>query len=498
MTHGSLFSGIGGFDLAAQWMGWENVFHCEWNEFRQKVLHHYWPKAIQYNDITKTDFTIHRGKIDILTGGFPCQPYSSAGKRKGKEDERHLWPQMLRAIREIQPRWVVGENVLGLVNWSGGLVFHEVQADLEAAGYEVWPYVLPAVSVNAPHRRDRVWFVAYATSNGYKNRHKEAGGKKRSSEQRGLQQFERMGGERLTPHPNGNGLNQRNGNDEEQPSEGGKYALGNADTGNEYGDVADTLGERTRKLKSESIRRQNRRFNNNGETWDVADTSHKGLQGSKVNGSTGGIGKESNKLTTRCVRSNWQNFPTISPLRKRDDGVSNKLLRFVVNEFYDTNSYTSKKNRIKNLQEVWDFIQQKEIWEQIRGFYSLESKIVLLQTMQLYSGEYKKQEFTSPFGEKLCEPIMQYLRKHKEFRCSPQGQELEKQRAEQFGNSLSFLPHEIALAARRFETAISKFEAWHRNESIKAAGNAIVPQVVLQIFKAIEQYETPPPLEATL
>jgi len=155
----------GGFDLAAEWMGWENVFHCEWNKFGQQVLKYYWPNSISYDDITKTDFTIHRGKIDIITGGFPCQPYSSAGKRLGKEDERHLWPEMLRTIREIQPRWVVGENVLGLVNWSGGLVFHEVQADLEAEGYEVQPYVLPAVSVNAPHRRDRVWFVAYSRHN---------------------------------------------------------------------------------------------------------------------------------------------------------------------------------------------------------------------------------------------------------------------------------------------------------------------------------------------
>jgi DNA (cytosine-5)-methyltransferase 1 len=167
MRHGSLFSGIGGFDLAAEWMGWENVFHCEWNPFGQKVLKHYWPNSISYNDITKTDFSIHKGAIDILTGGFPCQPYSSAGKRLGKEDERHLWPEMLRAIREIQPRWIVGENVLGLVNWNGGMVFEEVQADLEAEGYEVQPYVLPAAAVNAPHRRDRVWFVAYATSNGY-------------------------------------------------------------------------------------------------------------------------------------------------------------------------------------------------------------------------------------------------------------------------------------------------------------------------------------------
>ena len=174
MRHGSLFSGIGGFDLASEWMGWENVFHCEWNEFGQKVLKYYWPKAITYNDITKTDFSIHKGEIDIITGGFPCQPYSSAGKRLGKEDERHLWPEMLRAIREVQPTWVVGENVLGLVNWNGGLVFNEVQTDLEAEGYEVQPYVLPAASVNAPHRRDRVWFVAYNATytmrNGYEGR----------------------------------------------------------------------------------------------------------------------------------------------------------------------------------------------------------------------------------------------------------------------------------------------------------------------------------------
>ena len=170
MRHGSLFSGIGGFDLASEWMGWENVFHCEWNEFGQKVLKYYWPKAITYNDITKTDFSIHRGTIDILTGGFPCQPYSSAGKRLGKEDSRHLWPEMLRTIREIQPTYVVGENVRGLTNWNGGLVFDEVQADLEAEGYEVTPFLLPACAVNAPHRRDRIWFVAYSINCGHSSK----------------------------------------------------------------------------------------------------------------------------------------------------------------------------------------------------------------------------------------------------------------------------------------------------------------------------------------
>lgn len=180
--HGSLFSGIGGFDLAAEWMGWENIFHCEWNEFGKRVLNYYWPNAICYDDITKTDFTIHRGAIDILTGGFPCQPYSVAGKRKGKEDERHLWPEMLRAIREIQPRYVVGENVAGLISWDGGLVFHEVQTDLENEGYEVWPFILPAASVNAPHKRERVWFIAYAIGNGH-DRNERATGNNLAGEQ---------------------------------------------------------------------------------------------------------------------------------------------------------------------------------------------------------------------------------------------------------------------------------------------------------------------------
>ena len=175
MTHGSLFSGIGGFDYAAKLMGWENVFHCEINPFGRHVLNYYWPKAKSYEDITKTDFTVWRNRIDVLTGGFPCQPFSLAGKRKGTYDERHLWPEMCRAIREIKPRWIVGENVFGLVNWGGGLVFEQVQADLEAEGYEVQPYILPAAGVNAPHKRDRVWFVAHTKRSGRRGITKKAG-----------------------------------------------------------------------------------------------------------------------------------------------------------------------------------------------------------------------------------------------------------------------------------------------------------------------------------
>jgi DNA (cytosine-5)-methyltransferase 1 len=164
MRHGSLFSGIGGFDLAAQWMGWTNVFHTEWNEFGQKVLQHHFPNSISYHDIIKTDYSIHNGDIDIITGGFPCQPFSLAGKRKGTDDERYLWHEMLRAVQQIQPTYVVAENVRGLLTIDGGMVFEQVCADLEAEGYEVQPILLPAAGVNAPHRRDRIFIVGYAAN----------------------------------------------------------------------------------------------------------------------------------------------------------------------------------------------------------------------------------------------------------------------------------------------------------------------------------------------
>lgn len=166
MTHASLFSGIGGFDLAAEWAGWTNAFNCEIDPFCRKILKYHFPDAEQYGDIRTADFAVWRDRIDVLTGGFPCQPFSLAGKRKGTEDDRYLWPEMLRVIRTVRPRWVVGENVYGIVNWSEGMVLDTVCSDLEAAGYEVQPYIISACGVGAPHRRDRCWFVAHRTDAG--------------------------------------------------------------------------------------------------------------------------------------------------------------------------------------------------------------------------------------------------------------------------------------------------------------------------------------------
>jgi len=148
--------------LASEWMGWENVFHCEWNEFGKKVLKYHFPNADSYGDITQTDFTKYANRIDILTGGFPCQPFSNAGQRKGTKDERYLWGEMLRAIQEIKPKYVVAENVFGITTIDGGLVFNQVCVDLENEGYEVQPFIIGAASKNAPHRRERCWFVAHS------------------------------------------------------------------------------------------------------------------------------------------------------------------------------------------------------------------------------------------------------------------------------------------------------------------------------------------------
>lgn len=164
MNHGSLFSGIGGFDLAAEWAGFNNIFNCEIDETCKKLLAYYWPQSIQYGDIIKQDFIQHAGEIDILTGGFPCQPFSNAGEQLGALDARYLFDSMFRAIREIRPRWVVGENVSAIASPKFKEVFEQICTQLEAEGYEVQPVNIPATITGAEHRRERIWFIAYSSS----------------------------------------------------------------------------------------------------------------------------------------------------------------------------------------------------------------------------------------------------------------------------------------------------------------------------------------------
>lgn len=277
MTHASLFSGIGGFDLAAQWMGWDNLFWCEIDPFCKRVLRHHFPNSYEYDDIHTADFTLFKGRVDVLTGGFPCQPFSVAGKRKGTADARWLWGQMYRAIRELRPRYIVAENVYGLLNQGGGLAFEQVINDLETAGYEVQSFVIPAYAIGAPHRRDRLWIVAYHTD----------------AEAKSLQ-FKGKNGvyksETITDHNERNrrsaGSNRQNQNTTERTD-----IYGGATRFSEKQTITDT----------ENTRREVRPLRQGQEQFRRSDTREFQIP-------------------------NWQKFPTIFPVHNGDDGFSDRLV----------------------------------------------------------------------------------------------------------------------------------------------------------------------------
>lgn len=305
-THASLFSGIGGFDLAARWMGWSNAFHCEINPFCLKVLRHHFKESESYEDITQTDFRKWKGKVDVLSGGFPCQPFSLAGQRRGAEDNRYLWPQMLRAIREIRPAWVVGENVAGIltmvqpgtqveVERSASLfgesyteqehrqqfVIETICHDLEQEGYSVQPILIPACAIGAPHRRDRIWFIAHRADTGIEG--VQQGGTDGVHSADTASDTERIGRNKMDYQVQ-----------PEQPN----------------GNWADCNG--CKRFASYSEGKQSER---------CEPEQH--CNGSKEQVELRGI--NSQRHTAGTYIPNWRNFPTQSPVCGRNDGLPGRL-----------------------------------------------------------------------------------------------------------------------------------------------------------------------------
>ena len=157
-----LFSGIGGFSLGLERAGpFRTVAFCEREPFPQAVLKKHWPEVPIYDDV-RTIPTDELGRIDLICGGFPCQPWSQAGQQRGAEDDRDLWPVMASLIEKLRPQFVIGENVRGFVNEPLGL--KRSLSDLESIGYQAVPFIIPACAVGAGHRRDRCWILAHTQS----------------------------------------------------------------------------------------------------------------------------------------------------------------------------------------------------------------------------------------------------------------------------------------------------------------------------------------------
>ena len=347
-THGSLFSGIGGSEIAVEIMGWKNMFHCEINPFGRKILDYWFPNSKSYEDITKTDFTEWREKINVLTGGFPCQPFSVAGQRKGAEDNRYLWPEMLRAIREIQPDWVVGENVAGILSMvqpgsetalgREESLFGEVDRerilhrqeyvvetvcnDLEREGYSVQPVVIPACAVGAPHRRDRVFFIAHRADAGVK-------GMQRKWEDNILSG-------RTASDTDGKRCNNWSDNWQERPIcyDQKRYSEENQSERTERkrrtcenGSVASYSqcsgsGQIQQEIQSEQPNGHS--FDSNGSKRNVAYSDSELLQ-YRNSGRQEGRKNEKKPIEPPYCPEDWSRFPTQSPVCSRDDGISTRL-----------------------------------------------------------------------------------------------------------------------------------------------------------------------------
>lgn len=362
LTHGSLFSGIGGPEIAAEMMGWKNVFHCEINPFGRKILDYWFPNSKSYEDITKTDFREWRGKINVLTGGFPCQPFSCAGQRKGAEDDRYLWPEMLRAIREIQPDWVVGENVAGILTMvqpgsetplgSEETLFGEdnrkrtlhrqeyvvetVCNDLEREGYSVQPVVIPACAVGAPHRRDRVFFIAHRADAGSEGMQREWENNILSG--------------RTAPDTDGERCNNRSDNWKERPIcyDQKRYSEENqsewterkrrtcengsaASDSDVYQHMPCKTGEGFEKCRCKNDgeskkRKQSSEWPNgfHGFPRNAPDTDCIGLEG-RLDKEKPLSPENESAWGNTCGLRYWEDFPTQSPVCSRDDGISTRL-----------------------------------------------------------------------------------------------------------------------------------------------------------------------------
>lgn len=416
IVHYDLFAGIGGFSLALERVFDDTIEHvfCEWDEFCTAVLKKHWPDETYYGDIA--DLVAETaskgleggagselqgrnkrsaGNITILTGGFPCQPFSAAGRRKGTNDDRYKWPEMFDVIRNVKPDWIIAENVRGLVTWNEGMVLETVCTDLEREGYEVQPLIIPAVAKDAPHRRDRVWIVA-------------------------------------NPRP-------------QRRSERGDENI------------------RPKKLQSE---RPNYKYPDWQRNWqEVAfATCYDGMD---------------------ARLSSWLDFITEIEGEKIDANDTTRITR-------------------QNMLEVWRAIQSDTVWQSFRRCFEVQESEILFETLRQFSREPKVLEQRNQGeGESFEKEIVRRMWEQEQATRPSRKREFIRQHTREHQDALRNLPQEASLATleawhilQLIRQALIPQEATvdgttisaarHRKERLKAMGNAIVPQVAMEIFTAIK------------
>ena len=344
LTHASVFSGIGGPEVAATMLGWDNLFHCEINPFGRAVLDYWYPNSKSYEDITTTDFSEWRGRVHVLTGGFPCQPFSYAGQRRGATDDRYLWPYMFRCIDQIQPDWVVAENVAGILTMveqgevsqvaSSADLFdalndirgyrlretftlQRICDDLEGHGYAVQPVLIPACAVGAPHRRDRVFIIG--RRNGCVSQDPVCGGQLvgRDGEQVG-ERNERNAGARGS---------ERICDQASRTYSANANSSGQSAPDGQSGRERQTMDGERESIALDGIKRL-------GWVWSIADTADNRLEHTADGGTKAELRGEVQGQECRAElyipteasgakpgAGRWQGFPTVSPVHRGNDGL---------------------------------------------------------------------------------------------------------------------------------------------------------------------------------
>jgi site-specific DNA-cytosine methylase len=507
LTHLDLFSGIGGFSLAAGWAGFRTVGFVEIDPFCREVLasrfgavadsgdqrlqggqragthegrgtlpHGTTPeRPALFSDIRTLDGSRFRG-VTLLTGGFPCQPFSVAGKRKGKDDDRHLWPEMLRVIHEAKPRWVIGENVAGFVN----MALDEVCADLEGEGYEVQPIIIPACAVNAPHRRDRVWIIAQNTVNG--------GGGIGEQKEPGCERDKRN-----AESGNEVGFYREADSDTSQnPLDGGDGGRGNGDTprlrralqaagpDRHAPDAAEPGLSKSGQTGKRAFQKQT------GERLDYR------LEFNRSHDSGWRTGTKPNP----AIKSDWGpeswdiSWPEVAAnLLRMDDGLSIRMDEYLQGV---GNAPTIKNLSRQDVRVLRDAFQQEEVRNTFGRLWKISDPPLLLNLM------CRIEAFANGSGDILQTSagvqasILRPLWKQAKSGCASRGWRHSEQHRREHEDAMPFLPYEIALeikeawdCVRLTQEAISA----RRVSRLKALGNSIVPQVAYEICKGIAEIE---------